>query len=47
MAMVRFVRLRSVQRWPEDWMRDVKVIYGQAISFDQFADKTDRSSSGR
>ena len=30
-AMVRFVRLRSVQRWPEDWMRDVKVIDGQAL----------------
>ena len=32
MAMLRFFRLRSVQRWPEDWMRDGKVIDGQALS---------------
>jgi len=26
-AMLRVFRLRPVQRWPEDWMRDVQVIF--------------------
>jgi len=30
-AMLRFFRLRRVQRWPEDGMRDVQVILSQAL----------------
>ncbi|MCZ6799168.1 MAG: hypothetical protein O7F12_01640, partial [Nitrospirae bacterium] len=31
-AMVRVFRLRPVQRWPEDWMRDVQVIFSQVLT---------------
>ncbi len=31
-AMLRFFRLRRVQRWPEDWMRNVQVISSQVLS---------------
>ncbi len=30
--MSRVFRLRPVQRWPEDWMRDVQVIFSQVLS---------------
>jgi len=30
-AMVRVFRLRPVQRWPEDWMRDVQVMFSQVL----------------
>ncbi len=30
-AMLRDFRLRPVQRWPEDWMRDVQVIFAQVL----------------
>ncbi len=29
--MLRVFRLRPVQRWPEDWMRDVQVIFSQVL----------------
>lgn len=28
-AMLRFFRLRRVQRWPEDWIRNVQVMFSQ------------------
>ncbi len=31
-AMLRGFRLRSIQRWPEDWMRDVQVLFSQVLS---------------
>jgi len=31
-AMLRGFRLRPVQRWHEDWMRDVQVIYSQVLT---------------
>ena len=31
-AMVRFFRLRRLQRWPEDWLRNVQVIFTQTLS---------------
>jgi hypothetical protein len=30
-AMVRFFRLRRVQRWLEDWMRNVQGIFSQVL----------------
>ena len=30
-AMVRFFRLMSVQRWPEDWLRNVQIIFAQVL----------------
>ncbi len=33
MPMLRFFRLRRVQRWPEDGMRDVQVIVSQALGW--------------
>jgi len=30
--MVRFFRLRRVQRWPEDWIRNVQVIVSQVLN---------------
>jgi hypothetical protein len=30
-AMVRFFRLRRVQRWPEDGMRNVQVVFTQSL----------------
>ena len=31
-AMLRVFRLRPVQRWPKDGMRDVQVIFSQVLS---------------
>ena len=31
-AMVRVFRLRRVQRWLEDWMRNVQVIFSQVLT---------------
>ncbi len=35
MPMLRCFRLRCVQRWPEDGMRDVQVIVSQALRDEQ------------
>ena len=31
-AMMRFFRLRRVQKWPEDWLRKVQVFFTQVLS---------------
>jgi len=30
--MLRVLRLGHVQRWPEDWMRDVQGIFSQVLN---------------